>query len=359
MRISDTSVALASAHSYRESFRSETSLRLWVGSERPDFEGDGPASRSMGADLVTLSQAGLDRQKRMAHAGNSAAVEPPAPVEEDPKLHAIRLILEALTGKKITVAAFTPSATIAPAPPATATAGGDQPPRQGWGLEYDSHEVYREVETLRFAAGGEIRTADGQTIRFHLEFAMRREYVQETHLSLRAGDARLIDPLLVNFNGTAAQLGDQRFLFDLDMDGKADEIPLLGAGSGFLALDRNSDGVINNGAELFGPATGHGFAELRELDSDRNGWLDENDPLFAKLRIWMRDAAGNDALFSLKEKNIGALLLDPVDTPFAFTGSANSLQDRLRETSVYLTESGGAGTIQEVDIALQQDVEKP
>lgn len=351
MRISDASVALASAHSYREEQVKEESLRLWVGNERPDFGGDGPASSSL-TDLVTLSREALDRQRMMAHAGNSAEVEAPAPSEEDPKLHAIRLILEALTGRKIKVAEFTPTEAAAPVAPSAPAAADTSPQRQGWGLEYDYHEVYREVETLQFAASGEVRTADGRSVRFSLELAMQREFVQETHISIRAGDALLVDPLVVNFGGTAAQLSDQRFLFDLDLDGVADEMPFLAHGSGFLALDRNGDGIVNNGSELFGPATGNGFAELRGLDSDANGWLDENDPLFEKLRIWMQDAAGNDALSTLREKRIGALLLDTAATPFSLTGQANALLGRVRESSIYLAESGGIGTIQEVDVAV-------
>jgi len=31
---------------------------------------------------------------------------------------------------------------------------------------------------------------------------------------------------------------------------------------------------------------------LKELGSDANGWLDENDPLYDNLLIWMKDAAG-------------------------------------------------------------------
>jgi len=84
-------------------------------------------------------------------------------------------------------------------------------------------------------------------------------------------------------------------------------MPALREGSGFLVHDQNGDGHVNDGTELFGPTTGDGFTELTTWDTDQNGWLDANDPIWAKLQIWTRDAAGNDLLFNLAQKGIGAI----------------------------------------------------
>lgn len=83
---------------------------------------------------------------------------------------------------------------------------------------------------------------------------------------------------------------------DLDADGMEDQISFVLPGSGFLALDLNGDGRINDGRELFGPETGDGFAELARYDEDGNQWIDENDPVFERLRIWTKDAEGRDVL---------------------------------------------------------------
>lgn len=64
----------------------------------------------------------------------------------------------------------------------------------------------------------------------------------------------------------AASLTERDFAFDIDLDGHADQIAFVGTGSGFLALDRNGDGEINDGSELFGPESGDGFAELAAYD---------------------------------------------------------------------------------------------
>lgn len=64
-----------------------------------------------------------------------------------------------------------------------------------------------------------------------------------------------------------------------------------------MALDVNYDGIINDGRELFGPRTGNGFLELAEFDIDGNNWIDENDPIFEKLRIWTLDEKGNEVIY--------------------------------------------------------------
>ena len=72
---------------------------------------------------------------------------------------------------------------------------------------------------------------------------MSREFYSEQNMQVRAGDA-LKDPLVINFSGTAAQLGQRDFYFDIDADGSKDQIAFVGEGSGLLALDKNEDGSI-------------------------------------------------------------------------------------------------------------------
>lgn len=97
---------------------------------------------------------------------------------------------------------------------------------------------------------------------------------------------------------------DQTFFFDIDCDGVEDEISKLISGSGFLALDQNGDGIINDGSELFGTQSGNGFADLAKFDSDGNGFIDENDEIFDRLKIWCMDENGQPHLYSLKEKGV-------------------------------------------------------
>ena len=163
----------------------------------------------------------------------------------------------------------------------------------------------------------------------------------------------LTDPLVINLESNSASVTDQKFFFDLDSDGKEEQISQLGAGSGFLAYDKNGDGIVNDGSELFGTKSGDGFADLADYDEDGNGWIDENDDIFQKLKVWTKDAEGNDKLLDLKEANVGAIYLGSADTQMhlndAYTNQTNAV---IRKTGVFLRESGEVGTIQHVDLAV-------
>lgn len=222
----------------------------------------------------------------------------------------------------------------------------------GAGGKIEASSFVYEREKVSYSAQGLIKTADGKTIQVDVSMQMDRQFMQYARASLEFGapQGEFCDPLVINYAGTAASLTGERYAFDLDSDGVLDQISFAGQGSGFLALDKNGDGTINDGSELFGPNTGNGFDELRNYDKDGNSWIDENDEIFSKLRIWSKDADGNDQLFTLQQLDIGAIYLGDVATQFTFTDGANTPQGIMRSTSFFLKESGGAGTISHIDL---------
>ena len=359
VKIASSAVQLDASHVSQQKHELHERLRAWNGNRRPDFEG---TQRRASAALtpsrtlpnpVELSDAGKAAQSSEANAieqGIKAA-------ENDPMLRLIRAMIAILTGKEVIVfdsselASNGPVENV-PTQPQTPQAPTPQQPA-GYGVEYDRHESYSEYEETRFQATGIVRTRDGQEISFNLALSMTRSYHEESDVSIRLGDARKKqDPLVLNFNGTAAQLTSQRFKFDLNSDGTAEDINFVTGGSGFLALDRNGDGKINNGSELFGATSGNGFAELAVLDTDNNGWIDENDAAYSQLRVWTKDASGKDQLSTLKQANVGALNLAHVATPFDLKDAGNALQGQIRSSGVFLTEDAKVGTIQQIDLTV-------
>ena len=366
MIIQSSNIQLAGQHKAVTRHEVKESLRTWVGDRRPDFEGRGqPVPPGQGvppgqlrSDAVHLSQAAREALPAKAVASDEADLQP----EDELKLQMLIRTIEALTGKKIKLVSprelreemskIQEQAQDTAQSLQQAQHQMQAPERAGFGIEYDYYESYYESEQTRFAADGVIKTADGREISFSVDLGMSREFLQEQSMSIRAGDAKLKDPLTLNFGGNAAELTTTRFSFDIDADGQKDQIAFVGPQSGFLALDRNGDGTINDGSELFGATTGQGFAELARYDEDGNQWIDENDSIYEKLRIWSKDAAGNDQLVALGQRGVGAIYLGHVATPFSLKDDQNSLLGAIRESGVFLHENGVAGTIQQIDLSV-------
>ncbi|RVU31693.1 hypothetical protein [Neptunomonas marina] len=221
-------------------------------------------------------------------------------------------------------------------------------------VQVEDIHIYHEHEYLNVAAQGQITTADGREITFALDLEMERSFDLEERLVETRDARRLIDPLVINLQGGVAGLTHSSFAFDLDADGVEEEISFVGSGSGFLALDSNQDGQINDGSELFGTQGTDGFSDLARFDSDNNRWIDENDPIFAELKIWTRDAEGNDQLVGLKEAGVGAIYLGSTASTFDLTDDQNNLLGQVKRSGVFLMEDGAVGSIQELDLAIHE-----
>ncbi len=224
--------------------------------------------------------------------------------------------------------------------------------RLGWGFAYDYHETYRESEKMSFETKGVVQTADGRVIDFQINLNMTREFYRRSNIQMRAGDAQLCDPLVINYEGIPSGLTNTKYSFDLDCDGAEDQISFTNPGSGFLALDLNNDGKVTDGSELFGPETGKGFAELAKHDLDQNGWIDENDAVFDRLRIWTKDQNGKDVLFALGEKGVGAIYLGNVPAEFGLKNTQNELLGQAQTAGIFLREDGTPGIVQQIDLVV-------
>ncbi len=220
------------------------------------------------------------------------------------------------------------------------------------GVTLGAYSSMEEHETTSFSTTGQVVTSDGREISFQVDVNMSRSFYQENAMYFNQAQADLCDPLVINMDVPAAQVTDQKFYFDLDCDGTKEYISTLGQGSGFLALDKNQDGEINDGSELFGVKSGDGFYDLSQYDSDGNGWIDEADPIFNELRIWSPDAQGKSQLYTLKDSGVGAICLYHVNSQFAMNDVNNQTNGMIRETGVFLKENGQASTIQHVDLAM-------
>jgi hypothetical protein len=207
----------------------------------------------------------------------------------------------------------------------------------------------REEESCSFSASGNVCLADGSTRQFDVGYEMQR-----SEESTRLNYTRLQDPLVVDLAAPAGALGTCSVDFDLDADGQCESMRMPTENSALLFLDRNGNGTADDGSELFGPRSGNGFAELASLDGDGNRWIDEADAAYADLKLWRLDGDGNSHVETLAEAGIGALSTGYADTPFTMKENGN-LVGQVRSSGVWLGEHGGAGSVRQIDLA----VEKP
>lgn len=363
MRVTASAVDIQSQRTAAFLRTEQETLHQWRGAQNRE----NTASTGTAATRTLLSEAAQSLSAQMQNtaeaiqrSNESDAIDAVVadPADSDPMLSLIRAMVEILTGETIRTASSRLRTTSASdAPPPSAPPQRNIPPRESsrspnWGMSYDYRATREEYERTDLTARGVVVTTDGARIDFRLDLSMERYHREETSVSLRAGNAVRKDPLVLNFDGTAAQLSNQRFRFDLDSDGRAENVPLLAGGSGYLALDLNGNGRIDNGKELFGPGSDSGFSDLALLDSDGNGWIDEADPAFALLRIWQPDAEGAGQLSTLQERGVGALYLGHARSPFELRGDGNTDLGAVRETGLFLFESGKTGSMQEIDLTI-------
>jgi hypothetical protein len=185
-----------------------------------------------------------------------------------------------------------------------------------------------------------------------LEVNYKRE-IDAIQTSQFRGERNLIDPLVINLNGGNAELSDLYFEFDLNSDGEIETLHQTATGTGFLAFDKNQNGKIDDGSELFGPNSQNGFGELSHYDSDKNGWIDENDAIYSQLSFMDFDGNGQQPLRSIGEVKIGAIALESRELDFDLYDTQGNFQAQVARTGVALSESGHVLSMQEIYFAEQ------
>jgi hypothetical protein len=200
-----------------------------------------------------------------------------------------------------------------------------------------------EIAVEQTVAQVEIALADGTTI--------SAQVVQQT-LSVNV-EAQLgqSDPLVLDLNGngifdTTTPYDGHRF--DLLGNGQAVRAATIAYGDGLLALDRNNNGRIDDGSELFGDQNGapDGFAELRRYDSNRDGVLDVGDLIYQHLQVF-RDVNRNgltDAgeLTGLQAAGVAKLLLQATEVAEKTNGND------VVQTATFVRTDGTTGRLGEL-----------
>lgn len=334
MKVDSMSLAMASQHQYQQSLSVKQDISVW---RNPPATGND--------EPVSLSEAGKAASQQDEDWGEQGLT---------PALAMLRKLLEKTFGihirlhdvRDLSAAVSSSAANLANSE--TTVSANSTEPQLGMRIQREFH--YQEQESLQFSASGNITTRDGRELSFQLDISLQRSFEAHSSETLNFGAAAK-DPLMLTLGNDAGVLSGATVSFDLDGNGRADAMPMLRNG-GWLVLDRNGDGRVNDRSELFGPQSGNGFAELAAVDGDGNRAIDEGDPLFAQLKLWQGREGERDQLTPLMELGIGAILLPSVEAEFQHTNAQGASLAQMRRAGVYLNENGTAGVVAQLDVAV-------
>lgn len=186
----------------------------------------------------------------------------------------------------------------------------------------------------------EVRAADGTMV--HVEGSVSVSF-EATAVVVQGQQPQQSDPLLLDIDddGSFALSGvDDGILFDINGDGVLDRTGFVRGGDVALALDRNGNGRIDDGRELFGDQHGaaNGFAELARFDDDGNGRIDRDDAIFTSL-VGVSAGPGGE----LQSRSLDALGVEAIELGYR-SGSYQQVRgNTLAEEGRFIRTGGGVG----------------
>ncbi|MAZ66820.1 MAG: hypothetical protein CMF25_06890 [Kangiellaceae bacterium] len=146
------------------------------------------------------------------------------------------------------------------------------------------------------------------TARFEASLQTSRR--MELRVEARNDEIKQSDPLVLDLGGNGFQTTglEQGTRFDINGDGRKEQVSVPTGDDYLLAIDRNNNGRIDDGTELFGDQNGsaNGFEELAKYDDNKDGRIDSQDRIFEQLRLVQLQ---NQQQQSLSEAGIKSLNL--------------------------------------------------
>jgi hypothetical protein len=179
---------------------------------------------------------------------------------------------------------------------------------------------------------------------------------------VRPPPPRRYDPLVLDLNGNGIETvginSAAPILFDNNADGVKTATGWVNANDGILVWDRNGNGTIDNGRELFGDATvktdgtlaTDGFNALADLDANHDGIVNTLDADFANLRVW-RDLNQDGVSEAGEVFTLDTYQIAGINVANTVVNTALGNVNTLNETGSYVRTDGTTGLAGNLNLA--------
>lgn len=164
------------------------------------------------------------------------------------------------------------------------------------------------------------------------------------------------DPLVFDLDGDGIELLGQSGaspLFDIDGDGFAERTGWVNGNDGFLVVDANANGLVDDVTEMFGSATESGFTELTTYDTNLDGVVDAADTDFGDLKIW-RDANGDGVTDTGELVSLADLDITSISLTTSTVGAGMVGTNEITATGTFSYSDGSTGTLGDVNFDADQ-----
>jgi len=165
---------------------------------------------------------------------------------------------------------------------------------------------------------------------------------QDTVQKIEIKQPKKSDPLALDLDGNGLETTGLKngIYFDIDGDGITDRTSFISGGDAFVALDRNENGIIDSGKELFGDQNGdmNGYEALSRYDNNLDGVIDKGDAIFNQLRLLTVNSEGTQQLRTLNESGISSISVN-----YANHDKALNQYDSVMQISTFERDDGSKG----------------
>lgn len=167
-------------------------------------------------DMIALSK---EARKALSHMLKRCKDTDHGETKLDPKLMLIKTIIASFIRQAVKEIRFREFSSIAKDTTALALSGqrnNSDAAQYSPTISLDAHYLYAETKSASFTLNGVIKTTDDQEITFEVDLNVERTLLVEKEISIESGDGDSNDQVVVDFEGTAAQLTN--FSFELDLE---------------------------------------------------------------------------------------------------------------------------------------------